>query len=124
MNYPSLRRKAERQIKKSGMAMTLRRVTPGAFDPGAGAETGGTTTDYLCVGVLGAPELKGFGNVFDDGTLLQAGDIQVTLGAETLPVEPVAGDVLVVGDDAYHVVTCLPVKPGGVAVIYKVVGRK
>lgn len=124
MNYPSTRKKAERSIKKAGSGMTLRRVTPGVFDPAIGAETGGTTTDYPCVGVIGAPELKGFGNVFEDGTLLQAGDIQVTLGAETLPVEPVAGDVLVIGGVAYHVVTGLPVEPGGVALVYKVVGRK
>lgn len=123
MNYPSTRKKAERSIKKAGMTMTLRRVTPGVFDPAIGAETGGTTTDYPCVGVISVPTMAG-GNTWENGTLIQAGDIQVTLGAETLPVEPVAGDVLVIGGVAYHVVTGLPVEPGGVALVYKVVGRK
>ena len=123
MNYPSTRKKAERSIKKAGMTMTLRRVTPGVFDPAIGAETGGTTADYPCVGVIGVPTMAG-GNTWENGTLIQAGDIEATLGAETLPVEPKAGDVLLADGESYNVVSGFPVRPGGLALVYKALGRK
>lgn len=124
MNYTATAAKAAAMLRKAGCAMTLRVTTPGTYDPETGMESGAVAVDHACVGILQAPQSKGFGNTWLDGTQIQAGDVQALLAASGLAVTPKAGDSLTVGADIYTVVTVQTTQPGGVALLHKLVGRK
>lgn len=118
MNYAATAKKAATMLKKTGTAMTLRVTTPGTYDPATGADSGETTTDYVCVGVL-----TNVSDYLTDGTLIQVGDKVALIGA-TVAVRPKADDALVIGGDTWKVVNVKAVEPSGVPVLYKVQVRR
>lgn len=100
-------------------ALTIRRTTPGVFDPALGMEVGGGTVDYPCRGVI-----LSYSQNLIDGTVIQAGDKQASIEAASLAVEPMPGDTLIQGAESWSVLAVNPVKPGSVAFLYKLQVRR
>lgn len=96
--------------------MTLRVTTPGTYDPATGMDSGATTTDYPCVGVV-LPASKGtieaFDNKFVGGTLIEQNLRSVKLSADGLPVEPKGGDKLIVDGAEWNVIGATPLATDG-----------
>lgn len=104
---------AERLIAEKGRAMTLRKLTAGTYDPATAGATP-TQTDTACQGVEVKHEVKSI-----DGTLIQAGDLRMMLGARSLAADPDAGDLLIDSDaKQWRIVAVKRVKPGSVNVVY------
>lgn len=116
---------ADAAFRRKGQLMTLTIKTKGGYANGAvtpgsttvvnvwGIETGLTTND------LGAGNVK--------GTLIQAGDRKLTVSALTddgapLP-EAKPQDTILVGTKVYVIQNVDPLKPGGVPVLWYLIGR-
>lgn len=110
--YPGLQSTAARLLADKGRQMTLRKRTPGTYNPST-ASAALTTADTAVTG-----------GVFDyaalliDGTSIQRGDKKVVLAAQGLAVEPDTGDLLLIGGVEFNVISVQPVAPAGVVVIY------
>ena len=118
MNYTATVAKVATMLKKAGTSMVLRVTTPGTYNPATGTDSGETTTDYACVGVLT--------NVSDyliNKTLIQVGD-KIALIDATIAVRPKADDALVIGEDTWKIVNVKTVEPSGVPVLYKAQVRR
>lgn len=104
---------AERLISAKGRAMTLRKRTTGSYSPSTGAATV-TQTDTACRGIEVRHEVKSI-----EGTAIQAGDLRMLLGAQSLTVEPDAGDQLIDADGRVMlIVAAKRVKPGAVNIVH------
>jgi len=106
-------------IEEYGQAMTLRRTTPGTFDPITGTAGAATLVDYSCSGITRNYKIKDI-----DGVKIQSKDKLITLTAPTTMPEPSEDDDLIIAGVTYAIQDCKPLAPGGVAVIYEVQGRK
>lgn len=126
-DYTAIAAKCEAGLTKAGVAMTLQRTTPGTYDPATGTYSGGTVTDYAAVGLLQARSLYQTGAVgqnYFNGVLVQTDDLFILLAASGLSVVPAPGDLLVVTGVTYTVVTSIPVRPGGVDLMYRILARR
>lgn len=109
-NYSPLRATAVKLITSFGKNLTLRTMTNSgsAFDPTV------TNTDTPIVGVM-----LGYRAAEVDGTLIQAGDMQV------LTYDPVTVEQKIIdGGKAFSVVSVTTVSPSVTPLIYKVQVRK
>lgn len=122
MNYPATAARAAAQIKKAGQAITITRAADGTgeFDPATGA--------YEPVAPLvfsGFAVASSYRQDLVDGTLIQQGDKLFTVAASGLGCEPMASDTLTdAAGKEWNVVSVHIVAPAGVALLYKVQGRK
>jgi hypothetical protein len=114
--YPGLQSTALRLLTTYGQALTLRKRTPGAYDPATGA----AAVTEADTSVRGA--------VFDfpagmvDGTSILRGDRQVILaGGGSVPD---AGDLLLIGETAHNVISVKATAPAGTVVIYELQVRR
>ncbi len=117
----------ERAQNTPPVAMTLRRTTTGAYDPDTGAFAAGSSVDYPVVGLIQARSLYQTGSVgqnFFNGTLVQTDDQFIMLAASGLVIDPASGDLLIIGGVTFTIVTMIPVRPGGVDLMYRVLARK
>jgi hypothetical protein len=125
MNYAATAAKTAAILAKSGAAMSLRVTTPGTYDPATGTETGATSADYACVGIV-LPASKGtieaFDNRFENGTLIEQNIRSVKLAASGLAVVPAGGDKLIINSEEWHVMGCTPLAPDGVTNIIYTLG--
>lgn len=124
-NYNAIAAKVKAGFTKAGIAMTLRKTTAGAFDSATGTYTGGYTTDYATVGLFQAPQSTSgtIGQRFFNGIEVQTDDELILLAVIDGAV-PAAGDLLIVGGVTYNITTLLLVRPGGTALMYRVLARK
>lgn len=76
-----MRATAERLVDKFGKAITLRRTTS-TFDPSTGT-TSESTTDHSVNAVI-----EPYAERLIDGSLIQVGDMQVTVPAKSLSIDP------------------------------------
>lgn len=110
---------ALKQIAKYGRSVTFRQVTPGTFDPATYATTGNTTTDATVKAFF-----KDYKERQIDGEIIKRNDKQILIAASALSVTPQTNDTIVDGGVTYTIVNMETVKPGDVAVLYKMQGRK
>ena len=126
-DYAAIAVKVAGGLGKAGIAMTLRRATLGTYIPATGEYSGGSTTDYPVTGLILAQSLGtsgGVGQRFFNGVLVQTDDQFVLLAASGLAVDPAPGDLLIITGVTYSIVTMIPVRPGGVDLMYRVLARK
>lgn len=109
--YEGLQATAGRLMGTYGRSVTLKRVTPGAFNPTTGTFAAGTTANHPFSAVI-----TDFETAEIDGTLIQVGDKKL-IGQP--PIEPVVGDTLEDGSKTYRVERLLETKPGPVSLIYE-----
>lgn len=102
-------------LTEFGQAVTLRRVTTGAYDPATGSATQ-TTADYA-----------GTGAVFDysqrdiDGSLIKTGDQKLLMSpfqtdGSAMPV-PTTTDKILIGSTVYSIQPSKKVAPAGTLVL-------
>jgi hypothetical protein len=127
IDYNEITVNAREALQGAGFLMTLRRATLGTYNPATGEYSGGSTTDYPIVGILQAQSLGttgGVGQNFFNGVLVQTDDQFVLLAASAGDVDPAPGDLLIITGVTYSIVTMIPVRPGGVDLMYRVLARK
>jgi hypothetical protein len=96
------------EFNEIGVAMTVTRGTPGAYDPTTGAVGAPTSVDYSGVGRLGS-----YSDMEIDGTLIKANDRKATFVSLDTTFVPQISDRLTVGTDVYSVVSLKPRELGG-----------
>lgn len=122
MNYAATAARAAAQIKRLGQPITITRAQDGngEFDPDTGA--------YKPVDPLlfpGHAIATNYSQNLVDGTLIQQGDKLFTAAASGLGCTPMASDTLTdASGDVWSIVSVGIVAPGGVALLYKIQGRK
>lgn len=123
-DYPAIAAKVRTALGKAGAPVILRKATPGTFDPATGAYIGGSTTDYVAVGLIQAPQSTSgsIGQRYFNGVEVKTDDVFILLAVPE--AVPEAGDLLEIDDVFYTVTTLLPVRPGGVALMYRVMARR
>jgi hypothetical protein len=105
-------------LKGEGMAITLQHVAPGTYDPDTGSVTN-TASSHVSYGIVTDYKLSDI-----DGTLIKSNDKQVFLAATATMPEPCADDQLLIGAVTWQVISCNPVAPVGVPILFKVQVRK
>ncbi len=113
--YPALQATAARLLAQFGQPMTLRKRTPGAYDPDTGAATVTEADSAVQAAEFDIPA----GMV--DGTNILRGDRQVVMSGGG--AVPDAGDLLVVGGVARNIVSVKATAPSGLVVVYELVTR-
>lgn len=118
-------------LEKYGMALTLRRVTPGAYDPATGAMGASTTVDYPCVGLV--DEYK---ENMIAASVIERGDKKLLVSAKGLSVVPQIGDQFIFpNSDVWYVPhgagnlvaswqPVTPLSPGGIPIMFTVQVRQ
>lgn len=116
--YGNLAATAQRLLTKYGQTVTLRRVTPGAYNPSSG-QAAAPTADFNFSGALF--DFKD-GVIKDSDTLIEAGDKQLLLEAAAAPM---IDDVFIIGGEAWQAVAKpKSINPAGTPVLYVVHLRK
>lgn len=116
----TLRPLARRLVDSFGKAITLRRVSKGTYDPATGSLTGQTTADYPTNGVVRALEEKHLKN-----TLVEAGDMEITVAADGLDIAPdPSTDLVIVGLDTWDIISVEPIFSGELVALYNLIVRK
>jgi hypothetical protein len=124
MSYAKTAKTADAAFRRKGQLMTLTLKTKGPYINGAVTYTTTTVTVWGIETGVTAHDL-GMGNV--KGTLIQAGDRKLTISAlaatgGALPV-PQLEDTILVGAKVYALKNVDALQPGGVPVLYSLVGR-
>ena len=107
---------------EDGQPITITRTSDGTgeFDPTTGAYE--PTTPLTFTGYAVASNYR---QDLVDGTLIQQGDKLFTVAASGLGCEPMASDALTdAAGDVWSIVSVDILAPAGVALLYKVQGRK
>ena len=123
MNSQTERRDAYRSIKTDGVAMTLRRVQAGVYDPIDGKNNKPTPEEYSTYGIITDY------NLWErQSSLIKAGDKKIVLAAidttgAPLP-DPIQDDDIDVDGVQWAVVQSITVAPQGVAILYKIQVRR
>lgn len=78
-------------LVEEGIDVTIRRITPGAYDPATGSAVAGTTQDFPGRGRLGNYSSRAI-----DGVRIKVGDRQLTFQPTDWSYEPKIGDILTV----------------------------
>jgi hypothetical protein len=106
-------------IKQFGMPMTLSTETAGTYDPSTGVVSDPVKVDHLVNGIVIEYESKDI-----DGTLIKIGDkIALMTASDTTP-EPNSDNTLTMNSVDWAVISCNPIAPAGLAIVYKVQVRK
>lgn len=109
---------AKRLLTRFGQVVTVKRVTPGGYDPATGATTADVTNGYSCAG-----EVMNYAIRDIDGTLVQRGDVRVLLAPDAA-FEPKPGDTVTLADTTVlTVINAQATKPAGSPVRYEVQAR-
>jgi len=121
-DYAEMAAMAQELLAEFGAAVTLRQPGTGEYDPETGTVSS-DPTDFLGIGAKFDYEQRNI-----DGTLILQGDQQVYLavqqGAGAAMPKPKAGDLILVGNDPWRVVTAEAIEPASVPVLYIVQVRK
>lgn len=109
--YEDMAATAVELLAEFGAAVTLNRITPGAYDPATGT-TVNVSTPYAGTGAKFDYEQKEI-----DGTNIRTGDQRVYM-APDLAVTPQTGDTLTIGAQVWQVIASRPLDPAGVVVLH------
>lgn len=120
MDYLSLKEGAVPQAFKSvGQPAILRRIVAGTVDPITSTVTDEVSTDYPCDAVESE-----FTIIEVDGTRIQAGDKKVFVSAPGSMPEPSTTDTLLLGSIEYNILSCRPISPAGITLLYTLQVRR
>lgn len=120
--YGDLAITADELLGEFGQGITLRRQNVGGYDPEAGGETV-TTTDESGQGAVFDFGLHQSGASFAAGSMIVAGDKQLYLSPVGISA-PRAGDLAIIGGEAWSIVSVKSTAPAGVPVLYEAQLRK
>ena len=126
-DYSSIAARCKDGLSKGGVSMTLRRTADGVYNPSTGSFSGSAVSDYLTVGLIQARSLYQTGAVgqrFFNGVLVQTDDQFIVLAAAGLAITPAPGDQLIIVGTVFTVMTMIPIRPGGVDLMYRILARK
>ena len=111
MNPAKIAEGVQKKLAKVGRAMTLSRLTVGAYSPDTGTATN-ISTAYACAGIA-----LNYSALDIDGTLIRQGDQRVYAGP-LLEVSPLPGDTLAIGGEVFTVVASKPLNPSGTVLLH------
>lgn len=100
--------------------LTIRRETPGSFDPMTGMSSPGVIENFPCRGIISQYSRE----YIESNAFIIVGDQEAILDAGTLETVPVVGDSLVSSDDIFTVMHVDTVKPNSTTFIYKLQVRQ
>lgn len=132
--YAKMQKRALAILKKRGMAITLTREEPGAFDPVEGSALASTFQDYDCLGFITNIDSTAANQFYSTSTLkntsIEKDDMLVVISAlspdgNQLGIVPnPATDVLTVKGSYYDVVAVMPLAPALVDVLFSLQVRR
>lgn len=123
-DYGRARRTADRLITRFGQVGAIRRSTSSSRGdstnslspaPGSASEP----TDAPCTLVI-----VDYSQQERAGTLIKQTDRKALIATKGLAIEPTNDDALVVGGDAYQIVSVAPLAPGGTTVLWEAQVRR
>lgn len=123
-DYAPTAAKTQTMLAKFGLPVTLKQQSGGTYNPATGSYSGGFEFEYPCTGLIRFPNFMGRGEQWLAGVEVQATDKFLLLAASDLEVEPAPGDKLDVGGVDYVILVSMPLEPGGVKLLYRVLARK
>lgn len=103
-------------INDIGKALTLRKVSEGAYNPATGAAIN-TTTDTPVYGLV-----LNYKDGQFDGDIIQRGDRKIVLRASD-SVVPEVQDLVIDGSDEYRIVNVRQIEQAGTDLVYVCQGR-
>lgn len=112
--------------KGSGMAIALRRIVPGTYNPETQTVSGGSTVDYPTIGLWQTRSEdyqitgRGIGGVVKVSDVLSQDRGMVIDGS----VEPQLTDKIIVDGEAWQILSIVVIKPTTVPIAYRLVTRK
>ena len=112
----------EIDLSEDGALCTLRRSTPGVYNPATGTATTSLST-CPTYAVLDASILQTLGFKFGAG-LVQGGDIKALISAKGLTFTPAPGDNLQMGAVTYKVIAVAPTYVMDQAVVFDLLVRR
>lgn len=122
VDYLSVANKCKTGLAKAGVTMTLRQVVAGTYDPVTGTYSGGSTTDYEVMALVQSGSATG--QRFFNNVLVQTDDQMVLLAASGLAIAPAPGDLLIMDGVSHTIVSVIPIQPGLVPLLYRILARK
>lgn len=120
--YADLAAVADDLLAEFGQPVTIRRQTPGSYDPDTGSATV-TTADESGYGAVFDFGLHQSGLSFSAGNMILAGDKQMLLSPVGITV-PAPGHLAIIGSETWAIVSVKTTAPAGVAVLYECLLRK
>lgn len=106
---------AQAGIREGGRGYTATLLKPGSETGPTHNPTRGAATSHSCFVVA-----FDYGETQIDGTLVQRGDRRLMVSSEGLSVAPEPGDGFTLDGISWHVVSVMPVSPGGSVIYWKV----
>ncbi|HEX5126492.1 MAG TPA: hypothetical protein VFW00_07105 [Rhodocyclaceae bacterium] len=123
-DYAAKARSTDAAFRRNGQKISITRKTPGAYVNGVVTVT--TSTEDVW-GIETGVTLRDLGIGIVNGTLVQSGDRKLMISALTDAglslTPPKVGDLALAGGVTYTVKNVDKLAPGGVAVMYTLVGR-
>jgi hypothetical protein len=111
-----LRKVASKLMAKFGGVATLRRVTPGVYNP-----TTGTATEAIAdTAVRGVLEDV---NVREVNDLIQSGDKRLTIAAADVTTAPVTADRVLIGGVTHQVIRVTTIEQDNTAITHELILR-
>lgn len=113
---------APRASGGKGLALTITKITPGAYDPSTGTSTN-TSANYSGSGLRQDYDLSDI-----NGSMIRQGDVKILISptlinGNDMP-EPAAGDSVTFDGSTYSVVSVSPWNYAGLVVGFEVQARK
>jgi hypothetical protein len=111
-----LRKVASKLMAKFGGTATIRRVTPGIYDPTTGTISE-TTADTVVRGVLQDVNLR------EVNELIQAGDKRLLIAAADTPAAPTTADRVIIEGRTLQVIQVQTIEQDNTAITYELILR-
>ena len=111
-----LRKVASKLMAKFGGVATIRRVTPGVYNPTTGTATE-AITDTAVRGVLEDV------NVREVNDLIQSGDKRLTVAAADVTTAPVTADRVLIGGVTHQVIRVTTIEQDNTAITHELILR-
>ena len=111
-----LRKVASKLMAKFGGSATIRRVTPGIYNPTTGTASE-TTADTVVLGVLEDVNLR------EVNDLIQAGDKRLLIAAADVGNAPTTADEVLIAAIVHQVITVRTIEQDNTAITYELILR-
>jgi hypothetical protein len=105
---------ARKQLEDKGRAVTLQRVTEGAYDVTDGTVGAATTVNYSAYGL---PD--GYNSLEVDGTSIRNSDVKLWLSTPTTGEVPAVGDTATIDSVVHRIVNVGKIVSQGYNLIYE-----
>jgi hypothetical protein len=111
-----LRKVASKLMAKFGGVATIRRVTPGVYNPTTGTASE-VTADTVVRGVMEDV------NVREVNDLIQSGDKRLTIAAADVTTAPVTADRVLIGGITHQVIRVTTIEQDNTAITHELILR-